>query len=80
MINSKIVEQVEEVKDYPKLRKHVGLSSHSASEFIVLFTSDKEGTVVWRTSNCKWSLGHYTDDWLPCVFKDFNDTLELHNE
>lgn len=58
--------------EYPKLMVS------TTSGLIVLFTNDKTGTVVHP--NQMHHIGHWSDDWLPPCFKDYEGDLVLSND
>ena len=62
-----------EVSEYPCLKQ----SFHTGK--VVLFTKEKEGTVVnIGTDSTSW-IGYYSDEWDMNNFAEFNGTIELTN-
>ena len=75
-MKSKIVEvKAKHHLPFPKLVKY----SNIEGTCIVLMHELERGTVVYST-NSKYSVGHFSNDWNMCVFEDFHGTLTINND
>ena len=62
------------VKSFPKLMKSTECGR------VVLFTSEREGTVVIDNIPITTPIGHYSNSWISSYYKDFNDPITLQNK
>lgn len=65
---------------YPWLGVIVDDGNRKDSIFVVLFTCEGYGTVVYTEPQAEWDLGHYNNDWRMDSFVAFSDKLTLQNE
>ena len=71
MITAKMNEDKKQTSEYPKLR---------ASQFsVVLFISEKEGTVVCMKEGGMHPIGETRTDWIASTFEDFHGSITLTN-
>lgn len=48
-------------------------------DFVVLFTENKIGTVVYKEPTCEWELGLYSNRWVMEYFEPFVGEIILSN-
>lgn len=69
---------VTEVKTYPWLG-HWNIDSSGGGEFVVLFTSPNNGTVIWSDERSKWRQGVHSQSWMEETFIPFTGKIVLEN-
>lgn len=73
-INVTLGEAQTQEKPFPKLMIY-----KPDKDYIVLFTEEEKGTVVWTKYN-KINVGQYDDCWAMSDFADYNEPLTLQNK
>jgi len=74
MTSTIITDPVKDEGGFPKLLKGI--------DVVVLFTSERVGTVVFREDKAfsGTPLGYWDDTWYSAQFSDFHGTVQLRNE
>lgn len=62
------------VQEYPCLKV---AETGPDTRFVVLFTSEYTGTVVFTTDRSHHELGHHSHSWDPNAFKPYNGEITL---
>ena len=66
---TKIIEKgIESKSKFPKLARY------KKSNFIVLFTNEKSGAVIYPGSDV-WEVGYYDEHWVPCIDANYWEIL-----
>lgn len=76
-MNSNVSKNKKSQSDFPCLMEYNNEKENSY--FVVLFSKDKTGTVVYKEGNCKWNLGEYSATWAMNCFKLFKGEIKLSN-
>lgn len=61
---------------FPKLK----IFKRSDEPFVVLFSDETTGTVVWEQTNTLTTrVGEHSNEWASTAFEDFDGTITLEN-
>tara|TARA_R110000822_G_scaffold69_1_gene422 strand:+ start:16 stop:237 length:222 start_codon:yes stop_codon:yes gene_type:complete len=71
-IKSKSSKLEKGISSFPKLMK--------CKESTVLFVSETEGFVVNGSCMFGYSIGYWSESWIPDKFEDYSGTITLENE
>ncbi len=53
--------------------------SGKKKEFIVLFTSQKTGSVIHVEEESQWNIGFYSSEWVDEVFVPYHGQVTIHS-